>query len=124
MSKSVVDEIEAELKQISPWPWETDPVHRKDMHGIYSQTNFKIAVTGDDFSDKANPDVSSSNLNTEANASFKNQFFLAKSPERLAALCRYVRATEALIETWGPLDLAAMSPELQAARRELGLEEK
>ena len=46
------------------------------------------------------------------------------SPERIAALCRYVRATEALIETWGPLDLAAMSPELQAARRELGLEEK
>ena len=41
--------------------------------------------------------------------------------ERLAALCQYVRATEALIETWGPLDLAAMSPELQAARRELGL---
>ena len=135
MSKSVVDETEVELKQISQWPWRADPIHAKDAYGIYSQTGFKLAVTSDDFNGEASPGVSLSNLDTEAKASLKNLFFLAKSPERLAALCKFVRAAVDWIDRpnfWGKTEHFKTSSEyradrdrrwsaLQSARKELGL---
>lgn len=42
--------------------------------------------------------------------------------EPIAALIAYVRANEELIETWKPLDLAAMSLALKLARKNLGLD--
>ena len=107
---SIVDEIEAELKQISPWPWRCS---RVDMQSFN-------AFTGEQESFLYFPFETKRAAFTGQNC-VEDARFASLSPERLAALCRYVRATEALIETWGPLDLAAMSPELQAARRELGL---
>jgi hypothetical protein len=47
--------------------------------------------------------------------------YKAKSVERIEALVEYVKAAEALIKVWGPLDLPGMSNELQTARAKLEL---
>ena len=105
---SIVDEIEAELKQISPWPWK--------------RTGLGVDTPEQTLWFNKKPDAT----------------FFAKSPERLAALCRYVRAEEALLVAWTNYLTAknfgeirgefrskrkVLQAELQAARRELGIKE-
>ena len=113
MSKSIVDEIEAVIKTVPEGPWFAAADEAEDSPP-HKNSGLALVDTG------RTSDWPIARL-CEWNTA---KYIAAVPPERLAALCRYVRATEALIETWGPLDLAAMSPELQAARRELGLEGK
>lgn len=92
---TILDEIEAELKQISPWPWEA-------------------LSDNESFVDK------NGEILTPQDAAFA-----LKSPKRLSALCAYVRAAEAWIGSVNidskPDYVAMCFAALQAARRELGL---
>jgi hypothetical protein len=67
---SVIDEIEKELKEISPWPWD---------RGIGNEARVLFTKHHDQ-------------LGTLASSS--NSTFIAKCPERIAALVEYVKANE------------------------------
>ena len=140
MSVNVIDEIEAELKQISSWPWQYD--ERTGCIAVYendktfncldvSHTEFIAYWSGYRNEISGLPETYAKDRNNAA--------FLAKSPERFAALVRYVWAAEAWICRPGrPLlwvaaglsvDAFAMHEkdlwdELQSARRELGMEKE
>ena len=121
---SIVDEIEAELKQISPWPWawcNGCSWWRLGKADDQMQHDSVICPTIDS---DGHPNLVCRQEDRE---------FLAKSPERLAALCRYVRAAEAYLNQ-PPFVPSMMShldeymaeherrdTNLQSARAELGI---
>ena len=133
MSKSVVDEIEAELKQVSPWPWTYD--ERVGCIAIYEhgqlfncldipKSEFIAYWSG--YNDEITG-MPRTHANDRSNAAF-----FAKSPERLAALCQAIRAYETYLNDLrvcgfiGDLDHGAFQgwksvDSLQSARRELKL---
>jgi hypothetical protein len=94
----VIDEIEKELKRISPWPWRWDgrTIRRVDydtLHHLVDDAMFEAT-----------------------------QNFIAKSPERIAALVEYVNANE--FACWGKCICDPQGrclDRISAARAKLGL---
>ena len=105
---SMIEEIEKELKEISEAPWFAAGDCADDCPP-HKNSGLALVDTG-----------RSSDWPIARLCHWDVAVFIAKAPERIAALVEYVRANEKLIKEC-PLDLPAMSDELQAARAKLGL---
>ena len=115
---STIDGIEAELKQISPWPW-----------GWFNGCSWWRLGKADD--QMQHDSVICPTIDSDGHSNLichqEDREFLAKSPERLAALCRYARAVEDYLENHRlslPEELSSGCKTwvaLQSVRRELGL---
>lgn len=100
----MIDKIERELKQISPWPWSA--YFRVSPRGAHKHWHIgnkdgacQITMIGKE----------------------RDYLFIAKSPERIAALVEYVRAAEAWFDAADVSQKRDPYRQLVAAREKLGL---
>ena len=110
---SVIADLKEELKRISPWPWEWE----------YAVKSGPCALVGKE-TDVFIPTIDADDYCFVDISEVHNQF-IARSPERIAALVEYVEANELTKKHTEDFcnckPLADCLVRLQAARKKLGL---